>query len=279
MKKVSESFTFSLIGYGRLGKTLSKHLQLIGGECKYVISRHPLSLSAFKTGTNSILISQIKEVDWLGQYCFICVPDDRISDIANILESCNLNSKNTDFIHTSGAMSSSELMVLQNNGSRIAAFHPMQTFTGNDESDVFQNVLLSLEGDRSLTQELSKVASHMGCKPLVVNEQDKMRLHIAGVMVSNFIFSLVIEAAKVVQPIDDSPEEFIREVYGPLIEKTVENIVKYGVHKSMTGPASRGDIQSVEAHKRLLELNGLNKPLYEIMTASIVDYIENMKLK
>jgi len=273
MKKITEAFTFSIIGYGRLGKTLAKQLQLIGGECKYIISRKPSAITDFHPFTQLVPISAIGGIDYLGQYCFICVPDDHISMVAKSVDTSLINCSRSDFIHTSGAKSSSLLDVLQKKGCRIATFHPMQTFTGEDHKDVFENILVSLEGDNSLSLDLYDIATSMGCKPIVVNEQDKIRLHIAGVMVSNFIFSLVIEASKVVIPLAEFPEEFIRQVYGPLMKKTINNIIDHGVSKSLTGPASRGDVNSIEVHKRILERDDHNKMLYEIMTDTISEFV------
>jgi len=276
MKKRIPQFSFSLVGPGRLGKTLARHLQLIGGECKYIISTNETKLDIEGISMKSTKsIDKLDGIESLGHYCFICVPDDHISLAAVALLENLKDLSGTDFIHTSGTKSSSVLLNLKSSKNRICAFHPMQTFTADDTHEIFKSILISIEGDPDLSNELFDIAEQLGSKPLIVSEVDKKVLHIAGVILANFISALVIEASNVISFIDDSPEEFIRETYGPLMMKTLDNILHVGLVKGLTGPAARGDLETISEHKLFLQNNGYSTEVYDLLTKVISDYVRN----
>lgn len=276
MNNHDKRFTFSLIGPGRLGSTLAMHLHLVGGDCKYLISRTAKKVKIQEHPIGSaISFAQLHEIDSLGKYCFICVPDDHIANASNMIKKSELDLLGTDFIHTSGTKNSSILSELSNRGGRTCSFHPMQTFTGNDGDDVFKNILVSIEGHSQLASELSQIAYKLGSNPLIVSEDDKMILHISGVILANFIAALVIEAKKVLSTLNVPSDEFIRDTYGPLMVKTLKNILDRGVKGALTGPAARGDNETIHTHKLFLQNNGYRIEVYEILTRTISDFVNS----
>lgn len=273
-------FTFSLIGPGRLGSTLAKHLHLVGGECKYLISRTEKQVKIPECHIEStISITQLDEIYSLGKYCFICVSDDHIAAASNMILKSGIDLSGTDFIHTSGTNNSSVLMELSKNGGRTCSFHPMQTFTGNDGDDVFKNILVSIEGNSELSSELAQIANKLGSNPLIVSKDDKMILHISGVILANFMAALVIEAKKVLSTLNVPSDEFIRDTYGPLMEKTLKNILNRGVKDALTGPAARGDNETIHTHKLFLQNNGYRSEVYEMLTRTISDFVNSNDAK
>jgi predicted short-subunit dehydrogenase-like oxidoreductase (DUF2520 family) len=274
MTRPNDKFTFSIIGLGRLGKTLAKQLNLVGGDCQYLISRRAKQIIINDFPIESTFpYSRLNEIKSLGQYCFICVPDDHIQTTADLILKSNIDLSGTDFIHTSGTKNSSILDNLKEKGLKTCSFHPMQTFTGDDANDVFKNILVSIEGQSELSSKLFQIAYQLGSKPLIVSKRDKMTLHISGVILANFISALVIEAKKILSTLEVPTDEFIRDIYGPLMLNTLNNILKRGVKDALTGPAARGDQETLMDHKLFLQNNGYSSEVYDILTRTISDYM------
>lgn len=181
------------------------------------------------------------------------------------------------FTHVSGARTSEELAALARLGFPVCSFHPMQTFKPDSTEEVFRDIHISIEGDGSLAENLSEIALRMGAIPSVINAEQKLALHLSGVMVSNFMSALVIEAAKVMGKYQNDPDAYIREKLGPLMRQTLKNILENGFPDALTGPAVRGDKKTIDNHLALMRQNGLDTKVYSVLTKVLEEYVARGK--
>lgn len=270
MSLIKDGFTYSIIGYGRVGAALDAALRSIGGINSGVyVSRDTSKLSEQNKTFNRIeSISYLKPSDFV----FICVPDDAIEQVSRLLPVEILQNCNSIVSHVSGSKPSSILEHLSEKSIRIAASHPLMTFKIDSDADTFKGITVSLEGNSSAVELLSVLFTHMGSNPIVVNPDQKKLLHLAAVITSNFVSSLVFHASDVLKSMDDEPIELVRTVFGPLMLKTVQNITKEGYPSALTGPASRGDNSTIEEHIELLRKLGIDEVLYRELTNQILHF-------
>ncbi|MEX0780622.1 MAG: DUF2520 domain-containing protein [Balneolales bacterium] len=242
----------SIIGTGAVGgsliRTLHKKGTFVSGlynRTKSVADELADEVDAEKTGVFP------DSLEYLGELCFICVPDDQIPEVALKLSELKGIFRKVSFVHTSGAKPASVLKPLQEKGSEIASFHPLQTFGNPDLKNAFKGIYISLQGDKNLLKILQDVTELLKAKYLVVNEKQKASLHLAAVFACNYLVALM-EAARQSLNLDE-PDIDVTEVMQPLITSTWNNIRAKGVDESLTGPISRGDAGTIQEHLSILK--------------------------
>lgn len=213
------------------------------------------------------------EIIW-GDLCFLCVPDDCISSVCrSIADLEKVSIKGV--VHVSGALNSSELKSIRSENCQIASWHPMQTFVLDMQGVTFREIFVSIEGDEELCHQLKNITVKLGAFAEIITSDQKTALHLAGVIVSNFMSSLGIYANDVLlTSFPDWDKNKIQQVYGKLILQTANNIVNLGLPDSITGPAIRGDSGTIARHKQLLSKHGIDVTLYDILTSLIERYRE-----
>lgn len=268
--RLENGFTYSIVGYGRVGAALDAALSSVGGVCVgNIISRDASKRVYTRTKNKSIAsISDLKPSDFV----FICVPDDAIETVAKSLPLGVLLQSNSIVTHVSGSKSRSILDYLAENSIQTASSHPLMTFKTDADSDVFEGITVSLEGDFNVVESLGRLFKRIGSKPIVVTPEQKKLLHLAAVITSNFMSSLVFHASEVLESVGENPTELTREIFGPLMMKTAENIIREGYPSALTGPASRGDSSTIHEHINLLKKLGIDDTIYRELTNQILHY-------
>jgi len=268
-----DGFTYSIIGYGRVGVALDAALNSIGGVCKGVY----VSRDASKVLNHTYQLNVLESISQLmpSDYVFLCVPDDVIEQVSRLLPVETLQKGESIVSHMSGSKPSSILSNLSKKSVHTVASHPLMTFKVGSEADTFKGISVSLEGDPTAVKTLSELFIRLGSKPIVVTPEQKKLLHLAAVITSNFMSSLVFHASDVLKSIDDEPVELVRSVFGPLMLKTAENIVNEGYPSALTGPAFRGDNSTIEEHLELLKQQGINDLIYRELTNQILHFKEH----
>ncbi|KPQ00438.1 MAG: ketopantoate reductase PanG [Bacteroidetes bacterium HLUCCA01] len=241
-----------IIGAGRLGITLARAIQLNEDyRLKTIVSSRA---DQFNEAFPEVdLVSRIATVPFFNGLVFLCVPDDQISVTASQLCTHHFE-PDTVVAHVSGALASGELHVLKKSGWHTASFHPMQTFTQGANPALFTDTLISIEGDAVAVNKLFPLATALGGKPRQVDEQSKLALHAAGVMISNFMSALFLNANDLIQTyVQDDEHNFAIEYYKGIARNTLENIITQGLPDAITGPAARGDLKTVHRHLGILK--------------------------
>jgi predicted short-subunit dehydrogenase-like oxidoreductase (DUF2520 family) len=259
--------TITIIGLGRLGSALFQVLGAAGYNIVSVVSSRD-NLQHFGANDYTCHVRNISALRNIGDLCFLCVPDDVISSAATMLNTA-VNLSETTVVHVSGARTSEELHTIKSDCYGIASFHPIQTFTKQCDSEVFSGITISLEGDVNAIEMLIPIVSSLGAKHLILSPSDKTRVHAAAVIVSNFMSSLFLIADDILADtlIDDgSPSH---KMFATICRQTLENIINHGLPGAITGPASRGDINTIKKHLDLLSSNS-NKQIYKLLSNRIV---------
>jgi predicted short-subunit dehydrogenase-like oxidoreductase (DUF2520 family) len=101
---------------------------------------------------------------------------------------------------------------------------------------------------------------------IVADDKERLKLHVAAVIVSNFsnhLYKLAEDYCK--------KEGLDFKQLLPLIEETAQRLKTISPSNSQTGPAIRHDRATIEQHLNLLEKYPQLKKIYEVMTQSIQD--------
>jgi len=176
----------------------------------------------------------------------LCVPDGAIAEVAASVE------PGPWIGHVSGATSLAALAPHE----RRFSLHPLQTFTrarGPEQLDgAWAALTAESEGGRAVARWL---ADTLGVHAFDLDDSSRTLYHAGAVFASNYIVTLQRAATLLFDAVGAPPAAL-----EPLMLRTIENDFE------LTGPISRGDWATVEAHiaelhERLPELEHLYETL------------------
>ncbi|MEX0681304.1 MAG: Rossmann-like and DUF2520 domain-containing protein [Balneolales bacterium] len=243
---------FSIIGTGRLGSALALRLHKKGYVVRSLFNRTLSSCEKLADQAGTPLIGTFpKQLDDLGDLVFLCLPDDILPDFARKLAERLPADNSRAWIHTSGALPAEVLQPLGTADSPLASFHPVQTFTQHNLESAFDHCFVAIQGDEALCKNLKQVVRAMDARPLIVNIQQKIAIHLAAVFVCNYIVPLFAASQQVLR--DNEVEVRSGELFGPIVTQTIEGLFHHPAADVLTGPVVRGDVGTIEQHLNILK--------------------------
>ena len=248
--RVASEPRVGIVGAGSVGTTLGASISRAGWPVTAVASRDRERRDRFCSlvpGARGFAEApaMLDEVDLL----ILAVPDDAIAEVAAGLR---LYSGQT-LIHTSGLLGAEVLEPALAAGSHIGAFHPLVSFTSDLERSVadLKGATIAIEGDDSVIGLLADLAEAVGGVPVRLPRGTKPAYHAAAVLASGGLIAL-LDAIVALGAAAGLDERGSVAVYGRLMEQTLANARAIGVDAALTGPITRGDAGTVEAHLEAL---------------------------
>lgn len=250
-----------IVGSGSVATTVGKALYDSGHEILEVVSRnkeHAHELGRI-VQAKRVLCDFSKVTEYASLY-IIAISDDAIADVAQQLPNVH-----GVVVHTSGTVSS---QVLKDKFEHWGVFYPLQTFTPGRDLD-FNKIPFLVTSDVPQTEDfLTEIAASIGSSVYILDDEARAHVHVAAVMINNFTNHLLVLAG-----------DYIREhhlsshLFHSLVTETVKKAIDLGAENSQTGPAKRGDTQTIEKHLELIRTsnNSTLLSLYQIFTQSIME--------
>lgn len=246
----------ALIGSGNVSYALVKALKDNGINPNYILIRDEGKKTEIETefGVEAVAdYGKVIDCDLI----IIAVKDDAIQNVA-----LNLDGYRGLLVHTSGTQPSS----LLNNVKNYGILYPLQTLTKSFDVD-FKKVPLMINASSSDNLEKLRVlASIISDVVIDCSDEDRSHIHMSAVYVSNFV--------NIMLQIGDNLLKYKGldiSVLEPLVRETVNKSFAMGPEKALTGPAKRGDVNTISKHLSLLDNKIEEKKIYEMLT----DYIMN----
>lgn len=154
-------------------------------------------------------------------------------------------------IHCCGAAGTNLLKAAAEQGAVVGAFHPFQTFAGLDDPAEalarLEGITFAVSGQDWLQGYLETMARELGGQPITVSDAQRPLYHAAAVMGCGYLAALLQAAGELAQAAGLDPEQALAALL-PLSRATLDNIAKLGIAASLTGPAARGDMATLQAH-------------------------------
>lgn len=247
----------SLIGVGAVGSALASALDAQGARIVALASRHPertASLAATLASHPSVVSPA--EALLNADLVFLAVPDDAISPLAASLSWRSDQAA----IHLSGASGLSALAAVLERGGQAAALHPLMTFPRSelppDASEQMARMagcVWALEASTpALGETLERLVSALDGTVVRLRAEDRVPYHIAAVLASNYVTTLLAAATTLWQPFAPDPSAALRALL-PLLRASVESLERVGLPDALTGPIARGDTGTIAAHLAWLD--------------------------
>jgi len=245
-----------IIGSGNVASVLGRLCKQKGHEIVQVVSRnaaHAKSLADELCCASADYNEKLN--DSAGVY-IIAVADSALQELNS-----RIHLGNKLVLHTAGSVSRDVLKDISNN---YGVLYPLQSL--RKEMDYETDIPFLIDGNTidtvTLVEDLAATLSSIVTK---ANDDERLKLHVAAVMVSNFTNHLYALAESFCKK-----EQVDFSLLTPLIKETAERVQKFSPAAVQTGPAVRNDIFTIEKHLRILTDHPQLKYMYIKLTDSIM---------
>lgn len=236
-----------IIGKGRLGSSLATLLENTGHE---------------------VLLRGRERQEATSDLRLLTVPDAAIASLAQDLPI------GAPVVHCSGCLNEDVLHPHPERGT----LHPLMTFPGPAiHLPDLRNVSATVSGTPLAIARATELAEALGMSPVHL-KGDRRLYHAAAVIAGNFSALMLCEAASLLTHTGINYRQ-AKEMLSPLAVASIMNAERS--QQSMTGPASRGDLETLDAHRAAMsshDLDGLNQ-IYDILSDRILKQAQEKKLQ
>ncbi|MEO5977883.1 MAG: DUF2520 domain-containing protein [Chryseolinea sp.] len=256
-----KSTNVAFIGSGNLAWHLAPALDNTEFAVREVYSLHPLNAEAL---VENLYEAEVKaSLDFSTSQCkifVIAVSDDIIKDIVREIvlpEDCIL-------VHCSGTQ---PLEVLKYAATtNIGVFYPVQTFTKGSKVDFAETPIFVESSNPDTGALLTEMANELSEYVFKITSPERKALHIAAVFASNFTNHMLFLAQEIMKE-NSLSFDWLK----PLIVSTISKSLQIGPENAQTGPARRGDFETLDAHFEFLQEDEPTAELYKVVSQDIVD--------
>ncbi len=245
-----------IIGSGNVASVLGRKFKAAGHHIVQVYSRNASVASklAYEWDTESTNYKSL--INNNADVYLIAVSDDAIADVVD-----NLRLPRKVVAHTAASVPKE---VLKDVTNHYGVFYPLQSL--RKEMIDLPEVPIFFDGSDELAKTKLEALAHSISDEKVMEASDdqRLKLHIAAVIVSNFtnhLYTLAEEYCK--------KEGLDFKQLLPLIEETAFRVEDISPRQAQTGPAIRHDKETIEKHLALLKEHPQLKNIYLLLTESI----------
>ncbi|HEY8216555.1 MAG TPA: DUF2520 domain-containing protein [Acidimicrobiia bacterium] len=238
---MTEARACTLVGAGRAGTAVAIALHAAGWSVPRVAGRDPSSpavtSAAARFGAEPV---DVAEAGRSAALVLVATPDAAIRDTARVvagsLETGAL------VVHLSGALGLDALDAVSAARADVSvgALHPLQTLPSPEVGAArLAGAWAAIAGPpavRALAEELRMT-------PFEVADRDRAAYHAAATVASNHLTALLGQVERIA-----SSAAVPLAAFEPLVQATVDNCFALGPAQALTGPVSRGEIDTLRRH-------------------------------
>ena len=220
--------SFRVVGLGRAGGSFAAALTAVGWHLDGVFTR------------GMALDDAAVDVDMV----IIATPDRAIAEVARAIRTVD----ETAIVHLSGACG---LDVLAPH-TRRASVHALMTLPdGATGAARLPGGWFAIAGDAVG----GEVVAALGGRSFEVADDDRALYHAAAAVASNHLVVVLGQVERLAAAAGVPFAAFL-----PLIRASVDGVAALGAQRALTGPAARGDEETIERHLRAIDES--ERPLY-----------------
>lgn len=245
-----------IIGSGNVASVLGRTLKKKNHEIIQVISRTSTHAKVLANELSCNFSDNLADIDKNAELYLLAVSDGALYSLEK-----SFNTGNKTVLHTAGSVPKD---ILKNISTNYGVLYPLQSLL--KDMDYPQHIPFLVDGNSqeviTLAEDFAKTISATVAK---ANDEERLKLHVAAVTVSNFtnhLYALTEEFCE--------RENVDFKLLFPLIKETASRLDNHSPAKMQTGPAVRNDIYTLDKHLRILADHPRLKYMYLKITDSIM---------
>jgi predicted short-subunit dehydrogenase-like oxidoreductase (DUF2520 family) len=238
----------AIVGAGKVGSVLARTLYSCGYQLVGILSSTLESADKLATELGTLAGTKMADLVQNAQMILITTPDRCIGEVVEQIAKDNGFKSGQVVMHASGGLPVEILQPAREQGAFVGCMHPLQSFANKEHtSEILSGVYFALSGQDEMITQAKKMVEDFGGRSFIILDKDKALYHAAACIASNYTVSLMHWASQIYSRFGLSSEEASAALL-PLLQGTVRNIREMGATQGLTGPISRGDSITVEAH-------------------------------
>ncbi len=258
--KVIESsgpYKIVILGAGNVALHISRHLYLAGQQVSCIWSRSIDKARQVAAASGSVAVLDADEVPGDADFYLVAVTDQAIAEVASLF-----SGRKGIWVHTAGAVGMDQL---SGNFENYGVLYPLQTLSWHRQVSMDDTPFLVEGSSRAVLMKIHALASSITESVVDMDSADRFTVHLAAVFANNFSNHMVTIATRI---IEENGGSF--SMLEPLIRETFLKMRETGPAGAQTGPAVRGDEQTIRKHLELLKGNPDWQKLYTFISRDIV---------
>lgn len=180
-------------------------------------------------------------------------------------------------LHCSGVTSVDALSPCAKAGSPTLSFHPLQTFSDADTGAArLRGAAIAVTPGSHGGFELGcMLAESLGGRPFLLPEERRVLYHAAACVAANYLVTLEHVAERMFVEAG-LPQDNALDYFLPLVRGAVDNVATRGTVAALTGPLSRGDVSTIQAHlEALREVAPELEAVYRTLGLATLDIVRH----
>lgn len=247
-----------IIGAGNVATVFGRLMIKANHEIIQVVSRNIVNARSLASELGCSFADDPKILDISADIYVVAMADAALNGIH---ESYSLGDKL--IVHTAGAISKDILKMVSIN---YGVMYPLQSLR-KENLELHQDIPLLIDGNsENAILMIEKFALTISSMVTKVNDEQRLKLHVAAVIVSNFtnyMYALAADYCNI--------EGLDFKMLQPLIEETAWRLRHHLPGEMQTGPAIRKDTTTLNKHLRILSQHPGLRKIYLRITDSIMN--------
>jgi predicted short-subunit dehydrogenase-like oxidoreductase (DUF2520 family) len=117
-------------------------------------------------------------------------------------------------------------------------------------------------------ERAAQLVADLGGRAITVADADRVAYHATACVTANHLVALLGQAERLAQSAGLELADFLE-----LAKYALEDVERFGPTAALTGPASRGDLETIDAH--LGAISDAERPLYVALAAAALSLAES----
>ena len=245
-----------IIGSGNVAAVLGRKFIAAGHDIIQVVGRNSTTASELAYEWNTVSTNYQSPISDKADIYLIAVADNAIDEVIE-----HLKLPGRVVAHTAASVPKEMLKKVTDH---YGVFYPLQSL--RKEMKVVTDIPIFFDGSDDKTKKILEKLAHSISKEKVVEAGDdaRLKLHVAAVVVSNFVNHLYTLAEDYCKKEGLDFKQLL-----PLIEETASRLKDTSPQQAQTGPAIRHDADTIHKHLELLHNHPQLKNIYVLLTESI----------
>ena len=252
----TDSYTIVMIGAGNVSTHISRHLCSAGFQITCVYSRTHKSAMQLAEKMGVPGTSKVEEVPTEADFYILAVPDRDVLSVAK-----SFRHTSGTWLHTAGALS---IDVFKGIFENYGVLYPLQSLSSERPLDASKLPILVEGSSREVVDSVLKFVSRVYEQVREVDSETRLAIHAAAVFANNFSTQMIHMAKQILVDRKVDPK-----MLDPLLEETFHKIKAMGTEDGRTGPAVRGDRETMNKHRELLKDHPEWENLYTFISREI----------
>lgn len=257
----SDSYNIIVLGAGNVATHISRHFHARGHRISCIYSRTGEAARSLAGELNAHGTADPAEVPRKADFFILCVPDHAVAAVAG-----QFRDREGIWLHTAGSLS---MNVFQGIARDHGVLYPLQSLS-RERKIRMGHIPFLLEASSPLVMKhIKALVSSISEHAEEADSATRLRFHLAAVFANNFSNHMVHVAQRILEESGLDPE-----LLEPILEETFQKLKDLHPKTAQTGPALRGDRETMDKHIELLKDHPEWEKLYTFISRDIEKFRE-----